>query len=162
MRAKVWAARLLTSPLHRWAEVCFTLPMRPISRPFVLSVLCLVLGWGLSGCSSSQSESSSAPAKKGWSILPWGGTAKGGDATANIEYQRTRSEGAEPLYTLIARNTHGSKSIEGQMRTTMQVSPSDMKMDSQSFTLAPNEQKKLLVYPARFPLTYEVTASFRD
>ena len=136
--------------------------MRPITRHFVLCALCLVLGLGLNGCSLFQSESSSAPAKKGWSILPWGGKSTGGDATANIEYQRTRSQGDDPLYTLVARNTHGTKTIEGQMRTTMQISPSDMKMDSQSFTLAPNEQKKLLVYPARFPLTYEVTASFRD
>ena len=136
--------------------------MRPISRHFILSAVCVGFGLGLGGCSLFQSESSSAPDKNGWSLLPWGGKSKGGDATANIEYQRTRSQGEDPLYTLIARNTHLTKTIEGQMRTTMQISPSDMKMDSQSFTLAPNEQKKLLIYPARFPLTYEVSASFRD
>lgn len=96
-------------------------------------------------------------------MLPWGGKSVGGDATAYIEYQRTHSQGeGEQMYTLIARNTHPTKTIEGQMRTTLQTSPGDMKMDSQSFTLAPNEQRRLLVYPTRFPLTYEVTASFRE
>ena len=95
-------------------------------------------------------------------MLPWGGKSVGGDATSYIEYQRTRAEGqAEPMYMLLARNTHMTKTIEGQMRTTLQTSPGDMKMDSQTFTLAPNEQKRLLIYPTRFPLTYEVTASFR-
>jgi hypothetical protein len=109
-------------------------------------------------------QSSDAPSeKRGWtSMLPWGGKSVGGDATPYIEYQRTRSEGqAEPLYTLLARNTHMTKTIEGQMRTTLETSPGDRKMDSQAFTLAPNEQRRMLVYPTRFPLTYEVTASFR-
>jgi hypothetical protein len=66
------------------------------------------------------------------------------------------------MYTLIARNTHLTKTIEGRMRTTMQPSPGDVKVDSQSFTLAPSEEKKLLVYPVRIPLTYEVTAFFRE
>lgn len=66
------------------------------------------------------------------------------------------------MYTLSARNTNLRKTIEGQMRTTMQTGPGDLKVDSQSFTLAPSEEKKLLVYPARMPLTYEVTAFFRE
>lgn len=129
-------------------------------RTFLMVGLVAVFG----GCSLFHSDDSAAPEKKnkGWSILPWGGKATGGDATGNIEYQRTKSDGAEPFYTLTARNTHMTRSIEGQMRTTMQTTPNDVKMDSQSFTLGPNEVKKLLIYPARFPLTYEVTASFKD
>ncbi len=125
---------------------------------FVVLIVCVV---GLGGCSMFRSPDQPVE-KKGWtSMLPWGGKSTGGDATPYIEYQRTRSEGGEPMYTLLARNTHMTKTIEGQMRTTLQTAPGDMKMDSQTFTLAPNEQKRLLVYPARFPLTYEVTASFR-
>ncbi len=95
-------------------------------------------------------------------MLPWGGTGRVTDATPYIEYQRTRSHENEPLFTLLARNTHPTKTIEGQMRTSMQIGPGDLKVDSQAFTLGPNEQKRLLVYPTRFPLTYEVTASFRE
>jgi hypothetical protein len=120
----------------------------------------------LSGCSmfGSAEGTASAEKKTGWmSLLPWGGKAVGGDATPYLEYQRTKAEGkAEPLYTLFVRNTHMNKTIEGQMRTTLETAPGDMKMDSQDFLLAPNEQKRLLVYPARFPLSYEVTASFRE
>jgi hypothetical protein len=120
----------------------------------------------LSGCSTSGSSggASASEKKKGWtSLLPWGGKAVGGDATPYLEYQRTREEGkTEPLYTLFVRNTHMTGTIEGEMRTTLETGPGDMKMDNQAFTLAPNEQKRLLVYPSRFPLTYEVTASFRE
>lgn len=66
------------------------------------------------------------------------------------------------MYSLIARNTHLTRTIEGQMRTTVQPKPGDLKMDSQSFTLGPSEEKKLLTYPARLPLSYEVTAFFRE
>jgi len=66
------------------------------------------------------------------------------------------------MFTLTARNTHLTKAIEGQMRTTMQPTAGDLKVDNQSFTLAPSEEKKLLIYPARIPLTYEVTAFFRE
>ena len=102
--------------------------------------------------------------KKKGGIWPFGErSTKGVDATSYIEYQRSRStEGTETLYTLTARNTNLSKTIEGTMRTTMETGPGDMKMDTQSFTLGPAEQKKLLVYPTRFAPTYEVTATFRD
>ena len=148
--------------------------MRPLFRhslrPVVHLVLVVGLAAALEGCSLFRSETPAASAetaavpakKKGWSILPWGGTTQPTDATPYIEYQRTHSDGDEPMYNLLARNTHPTKTIEGHMRTTMQTIPGDMKIDSQSFTLAPNEQKKLLIYPVRFPLTYEVSASFRE
>jgi len=138
--------------------------MRPIflsSIPAARLALILLLAAVFGGCSLFRSEEPPRSAKKGWSLWPFGGSQVT-DATPSIEYQRTRSKDAEPLYTLAARNTHPTKTIEGQMRTTMQTSPGDMKMDNQSFTLAPNEQKKLLVYPARLALTYEVTANFRE
>lgn len=145
-------------------------PFRCSVRPVVHLSLALGLAALLGGCSlfhseapPASAETASVPAKKkGWSILPWGGTTKPSDATPYIEYQRTHSDGDEPMYNLLARNTHPTKTIEGHMRTTMQTTPGDMKIDSQSFTLAPNEQKKLLIYPVRFPLTYEVSASFRE
>lgn len=120
----------------------------------------LLLVAALGGCALFSSDAPAGSARKGWTLWPWG-DSQVSDATPFIEYQRTRSVEKVPMYTLTARNTHLTKTIEGQMRTTMQTSPSDLKMDSQSFTLAPNEQKKLLVYPARLPLTYEVTATFR-
>lgn len=140
-----------------------TLNFRCFVGRAVWLALILAMAGVLSACSSS--KGTAAPEKKkGWtSLLPWGGKAVGGDATPYIEYQRTKMEGkTEPLYTLFARNTHMTKTIAGSMRTTLETAPGDMKMDSQEFTLAPNELKRLLVYPARFPLTYEVTASFQD
>lgn len=104
---------------------------------------------------------SNSSSRKSSSIWPFKGGA-GQDATAYIEYQRSRSEGSDATYTLVARNTHPKRTIEGQMRTSMQISPSDMKVDSQSFVLGPNEPKKLLIYPTKYQLTYEVTAVFRD
>jgi hypothetical protein len=139
--------------------------MRFIHRRFtVLARLALVplVVAAFGSCSLFQSDETPRQAKQGWSLWPWGGSKGGGDATGYIEYQRTRSGDREPVYTLLARNTHPKKTIVGQMRTTMQTAPGDMKVDSQSFTLAPNELKQLLVYPARFPLTYEVDATFRD
>ena len=126
--------------------------------------LALALAITLCGCSLFHSDEP-APAKKksGWtSLLPWGGKAVGGDGTPYLEYQRTRSKESETLYTLLVRNTHPSRTIQGNMRTTMETAPGDLKVDSQSFTLGPNEQKRLLVYPTRFQLTYEVTASFQE
>lgn len=138
------------------------LSFRPSLPAAIRFVALLGLSATLGGCALFHSDATAdKPEKKGWSLLPWGGKATGGDATPNIEYQRTKTDGSEPMYTLLARNTHLSKTIEGQMRTTMQTTPNDVKMDTQTFTLAPSEQKKLLIYPARFPLTYEVTASFK-
>ena len=140
--------------------------MRSISRPpavlaFRLAAFALLaVSW--SACSFFNSDTPSSPKKKGWVTLPWGGTSRVTDATPYIEYQRTQTHDSEPISTLLARNTHPTKTIEGQMRTPMTTGPGDMKVDSQSFTLGPNEQKRLLIYPSRFPLTYEVTASFRE
>jgi len=133
------------------------LPARFV-RSAAAGSLLLILATALGGCSMFSSEPST---KKGWSVWPWKAPS-GQDATRYIEYQRTRSEGASGTYTLVARNTHPKRTIEGQMRTTMQISPSDMKVDSQSFVLGPNEPKKLLIYPVKYQLTYEVTAVFRD
>ena len=116
----------------------------------------------LGACSFFHSDDSDGPKKHGWMSLPFGGSSKVTDATPYLEYQRKQSnEGGEAVLTLFVRNTHSSKTIDGQMRTTMTIGPGDMKVDSQNFTLGPNEQKRLLIYPARFPLTYEVTAAFR-
>jgi hypothetical protein len=136
--------------------------MRPIfHRAIPAACLALVplLAAGLGGCSLLSSDEPAPSAKKGWSLWPLGGG--GGDAAPYIEYQRTRSKDKEPLYTLLARNTNPKQTIVGQMRTTMETAPGDLKVDSQSFVLAPNEVKQLLVYPVRFPLTYEVSATFR-
>ena len=111
----------------------------------------------LSGCSASSADGATASPRKRWSLWPWGGAKR--DATAYIEYQRTKKDA---LYILTARNTHLTRTIEGQMRTMMQTGPGDLKVDSQSFTLGPSVEKKLLIYPARLPLTYEVTAAFKD
>lgn len=111
----------------------------------------------LVGCASDDTASS----ERGWSLWPWD-VSKAADATANIEYQRTRTEGKEPMYNLIVRNTHLTKTIEGRMETTVQPRPGDVKVDRQSFTLSPSEEKKLLTYPVRMPLSYEVTAFFRE
>jgi hypothetical protein len=132
-------------------------PLLPLTARLALAAA-LAIGW--SACSwlhtDTPAVSEGGTTRSFW---PFEGS---NDATPYLEYRRTRSHGAEPLLTLTARNTHMKKTIEGQMRTTMQISPSDMKMDSQSFTLAPNEQKTLLVYPERFHLTYEVTANFKE
>lgn len=126
----------------------------PVAR-FAFPLLAAAL---LVGCASDETASSGGG---GWSLWPWD-VSKAADATANIEYQRTRTEGKEPMYNLIVRNTHLTKTIEGRMETTMQPRPGDVKVDSQSFTLSPSEEKKLLTYPVRMPLTYEVTAFFRE
>jgi hypothetical protein len=122
----------------------------------------LIVAASFSACSLFQSDDSDGSKKHGWMSLPFGGSSKVTDATPYLEYQRKQSnEGGEAMLTLFVRNTHSSKTIDGQMRTTMTINPGDMKVDSQNFTLGPNEQKRLLIYPARYPLTYEVTAAFR-
>jgi len=141
--------------------------MLSISRTFFVCVhvsrllAILLLAAALGGCSLFHSDDAGAPKKRGWMSLPFGGSSKVTDATPYLEYQRKQSNEGEAMLTLYVRNTHATKTIDGQMRTTMTTGPGDMKVDSQTFTLGPNEQKRLLIYPARFPLTYEVTASFR-
>jgi hypothetical protein len=84
------------------------------------------------------------------------------DATAYLEYQRMHSDADKSLYALFVRNTHLSKAIEGDIRTTIETGPGESKVDTTHFSLAPNETKKLLVYPKTTQMTYEVTAFFKE
>jgi hypothetical protein len=84
------------------------------------------------------------------------------DATPYLEYQRVRSESDKTSYNLFARNTHVSKTIEGDIRTTLETGPNETKVDSEHFILAPQETKKLAVYPDNVHLTYEVSAFFKE
>jgi len=84
------------------------------------------------------------------------------DATAYLEYQRIHSETDKTLVALVVRNTHLNKSIVGDMRTTIETGPNESKVDNIHFSLAPNDSKKLLVYPASIHMTYEVTAFFKE
>ncbi len=101
------------------------------------------------------------PAKKGLSLWPLG---KSGpvDATAFLEYQRGRSATDKTNYTLVVRNTHLNKTIEGDIRTTVETASNETKVDTEHFTLAPNEAKKLLTFPEHTHLTYEVSAFFKE
>jgi len=84
------------------------------------------------------------------------------DATSFLEYQRVRSDTDKGSYILIARNTHLTKSVEGDIRTTMETAPGETKSDTTHFTLAPQETKKLVVFPEHTILTYEVSAFFKQ
>jgi hypothetical protein len=102
-----------------------------------------------------------APAKKGFSLWPFGNKGPV-DATPYLEYQRARVESDKTSYQLLARNTHVSKVIEGDIRTTLETGPNESKVTNEHFTLAPNETKKLLVYPEQAKLSYEVSAFFKE
>ena len=101
------------------------------------------------------------PAKKGFSLWPSGHRGPV-DATGFLEYQRTRSESNRANYTLVVRNTHLTKTIDGDIRTTVETAVNETKVDTEHFTLAPNETKRLIVYPESTHLTYEVTAYFKE
>ena len=116
----------------------------------VRSYLTLLLAVLLGGCSLLE-----APKK-------WIGKKGPEDATSYLEYQRTRGESEKSNYALLARNTHQTKAIEGDIRTTIETAPGETKVDTEHFTLGPNETKKLLVYPDKYRLTYEVTAVFKE
>jgi hypothetical protein len=132
--------------------LCFT---ARLMRPLLLLLLAASLG----GCSLFHSEE---PAKKkGFSLWPFG-AEESTDATPYLEYRRTLGKGEAPLYTLTARNAHISRKIVGQVRTTLETESNETKVESESFTLAPNEEKQILVYPANKRVTYEVTAFFQD
>jgi hypothetical protein len=60
------------------------------------------------------------------------------------------------------RNTHSNKAVVGDIRMTIEIGPGESKVDTTHFTLAPNETKRLLVYPKTTQLSYEVTASFKE
>jgi hypothetical protein len=84
------------------------------------------------------------------------------DATAYLEYQRMHTDGDKSLYALFVRNTHLNKAIEGDIRTTIETGVGESKVDTTHFALAPNETKKLLVYPKTTQMSYEVTAFFKE
>jgi len=140
----------------------FSSGMAMIARYFSL-LLFVVL---LSGCSlfhhDPPTSSFGTPApKKGFSLWPLG---KHGpvDATPYLEYRRVPSEAEKGSFMLLARNTHVSKSIEGDIRTTMETGPNQSKVDTTHFTLGPQETKKLVVFPEHTTLTYEVSAFFKE
>jgi hypothetical protein len=130
------------------------------------SLFVLLLAVALSGCSLFHHDdpapsSGTTTTKKGHSIWPLGQRGPV-DATAFLEYQRTRSESDKANYTLLARNTHLTKTIEGDIRTTLETAANETKVDTEHFTLAPNETKKLLIFPQDTHLTYEVSAFFKE
>lgn len=84
------------------------------------------------------------------------------DATPYLEYERVRSESDKTSFNLFARNTHLSKTIEGDIRTTLETGPNETKVDTTHFTLGPQETKKLAVYPDSVHMTYEVSAFFKE
>ena len=123
----------------------------------------LLLILALSGCSlfSGGGDDGSAPKKKSSSLWPLG--KKGPqDATEYLEYQRVHSEKDKSLIALVVRNTHASKSIEGDVRTTIETGTNESKVDTMHFSLGPNDSAKLLVYPASTHLSYEVSAFFKE
>jgi hypothetical protein len=123
----------------------------------------------LSGCSmfhhdapaSNDSAATATTTKKGFSLWPFGHSGPV-DATPYLEYQRVRSQSDKSTFNLFARNTHVSKTIEGDIRTTLETGPNETKVDTTHFTLAPQETKKLAVYPDNLHLTYEVSAFFKE
>jgi len=127
-----------------------------------LRILALLSILALSGCSLfSGGDDSGAPKKKSSSLWPLGNKGPQ-DATEFLEYQRVHSEKDKSLIALIVRNTHSSKSVEGDVRTTIETGPNQSKVDNMHFSLGPNDSAKLLVYPASTHLTYEVSAFFKE
>ncbi len=116
----------------------------------------------LSGCSlfSGGGDDGGAPKKKS-SIWPLG-TKGPQDATEYLEYQRMHSEKDKSMIALVVRNTHLTKTVEGDVRTTIETGPGESKVDNMHFTLGPSDSAKLLVYPANTRLTYEVSAFFKE
>lgn len=110
--------------------------------------------------SSSASTDTAAPKKKfSWWPLGIHGPQ---DATEYLEYQRVHSEKDKALTALFIRNTHLNKSIEGDIRTTIETGSNESKVDNMHFSLGPNETKKVLVYPTSTRLSYEVSAFFKQ
>jgi hypothetical protein len=72
------------------------------------------------------------------------------------------SEKDKSLIALVVRNTHPSKTVEGDVRTTIETGPGQSKVDNMHFSLGPSDSAKLLVYPASTQLTYEVSAVFKE
>jgi hypothetical protein len=132
------------------------------------SLSVLILAGVLTGCSffhhdpAAPASTLATPApKKGFSL--WPGKNRGPvDATPFIEYQRVRSETDKSSFILLARNTHESKTIEGDIRTTVDAGQNDSRMETSHFVLAPQETKKLSAYPDQSKMTYEVSAFFKE
>jgi hypothetical protein len=119
----------------------------------------------LSGCSMFHHDdadpSQATASKKKFSLWPLG---KGGpqDATEFLEYERIHSEKDKALTALVVRNTHPSKTIEGDIRTTIETGMNESKIDTSHFSLGPSDSKKLLVFPTSTKLSYEVSAFFKQ
>lgn len=128
------------------------------------SISLLLAAVAFSGCSffhhEDTAEGTPAPKKKS-SILSF---VRGGprDATPYLEYQRMHSETDKSLVALVIRNTHPKKTIEGDVRTTIETGPNESKVDTTHFALGPSDSKKLLVFPSNVHLSYEVTAVFKE
>jgi hypothetical protein len=125
----------------------------------------LLLALALGGCSlfapDTPAQSQQPPPKKNsawWKL----GSHGPQDATAYLEYQRMHSETDKALVALVVRNTHLTKSIEGDIRTTIETGSNESKVDNIHFSLSPNDSKKMLVYPASIHMTYEVNAFFKE
>jgi hypothetical protein len=143
----------------------FLRPVAMIARSLIILTITVFLG----GCSMfhhdsaapTESATTTTTEKKGFSLWPLGHKGPA-DATPYLEYQRVRSESDKSSFNLFARNTHLSKTIEGDIRTTLETGPNETKVDSEHFTLAPQETKKLAVYPDNVHMTYEVSAFFKE
>jgi hypothetical protein len=113
-----------------------------------------------SGASDPVQTQTNTPKKK-FSVWPLGNSGPQ-DATEYLEYQRVHSEKDKSLTALLVRNTHLTKTIEGDVRTTIETGTNESKIDTTHFTLGPSDSKKLLVYPSSTKLSYEVTAFFKQ
>jgi hypothetical protein len=138
--------------------------LSPVASAFAMTALrytALLLVLLLSGCSLfSGGGDDGAPKKKSslWSL----GLKGPQDATEYLEYQRVHSEKDKSMIALVVRNTHTSKTVEGDVRTTIETGPGASKVDNMHFSLGPSDSAKLLVYPASTRLTYEVSAFFKE
>lgn len=133
------------------------------ARPFVTLLLVVLL----SGCSLFHKDESATAATGPQTVKKkssWWPLANGGpkDATPYLEYRRTRSDDDKGMYALFVRNTSPTKGVEGEIRTTIETGDNQTTVDTSHFSLGPNETKRLLVYPDKFHLTYEVTAFFKE
>jgi hypothetical protein len=131
------------------------------ARPSVTLLLVVLLG----GCSLfHKDDSGPAGPQTVKKKSSWWPLAKGGpkDATPYLEYRRTRSDDDKSMYALFVRNTSPTKGVEGEIRTTIETAANETTVDTSHFSLGPNETKRLLVYPDKFHLTYEVTAFFKE
>jgi len=132
----------------------------------VRSFFVLLTAAALSGCSMFHHEASTTaqanppPKKQGFSVWPFHRGPE--DATPFLEYKRVRSQTDKSSFALFVHNAHASKSIDGDIRTTLETGPNESKVNNEHFTLAPQETKKLAVFSEQTRLTYEVSAFFKE